>query len=47
MGEAMVWRPNIYLNQIDELLTLVRVIEELGFDKYHFAGGEPATRSVG
>jgi len=41
MAEDMVFRPNAELMQYDELLTLVRVFAELGFDKYRLTGGEP------
>lgn len=41
MEENMVFRPNAELMQYDELLTLVRVFAELGFDKFRLTGGEP------
>src|SRR5258708_36338716 len=44
MSEDMVFRPNPELMQDDELLTLVRVFAELGFDKYRLTGGEPTVR---
>jgi cyclic pyranopterin phosphate synthase len=44
MNEDMVFRPNPELMQDDELLTLVRVFAELGFDKYRLTGGEPTVR---
>jgi cyclic pyranopterin phosphate synthase len=44
MAEDMVFRPNSELMQDDELLTLVRVFTELGFDKFRLTGGEPTVR---
>src|SRR5258708_33288185 len=44
MQEDMVFRPNDELMQDDELLTLVRVFAELGFDKFRLTGGEPTIR---
>ncbi len=44
MAEDMVFRPNPELMQDDELLTLVRVFAELGFDKFRLTGGEPTIR---
>lgn len=44
MNEDMVFRPNPELMQDDELLTLVRVFADLGFDKYRLTGGEPTVR---
>ncbi len=41
MGEDMVFRPNAELMQDDELLTIIRVFAELGFDKFRLTGGEP------
>ncbi len=41
MDEDMVFRPNADLMQVDELLLLVRVFTELGFDKFRLTGGEP------
>ncbi len=41
MDENMVFRPNAELMQYDEILTLVRVFAELGFDKFRLTGGEP------
>jgi len=44
MAEDMVFRPNAELMQDDELLTLVRLFTELGFDKFRLTGGEPTIR---
>jgi cyclic pyranopterin phosphate synthase len=44
MQEDMVFRPNPELMQDDELLTLVRLFAELGFDKFRLTGGEPTIR---
>ena len=44
MAEDMVFRPNPELMQDDELLTLVRVFADLGFDKFRLTGGEPTIR---
>jgi cyclic pyranopterin phosphate synthase len=44
MQEDMVFRPNPELMQDDELLTLVRLFAELGFDKFRLTGGEPTVR---
>lgn len=44
MAEDMVFQPNSELMQDDELLTLIRVFAELGFDKYRLTGGEPTIR---
>src|SRR5579859_1726653 len=41
MDEDMVFRPNAELMQPDEVLTLVKVFAELGFDKFRLTGGEP------
>ncbi len=41
MAENMVFQPNADLMQYDEILTLVRVFAELGFDKFRLTGGEP------
>ncbi len=41
MDDDMVFRPNAELMQPDEVLTLVRVFAELGFDKFRLTGGEP------
>ncbi|MCC7447770.1 MAG: GTP 3',8-cyclase MoaA [Anaerolineae bacterium] len=44
MAEDMVFRPSAELMQDDELITLMRVFAELGFDKYRLTGGEPTIR---
>ncbi|MEP7284562.1 MAG: GTP 3',8-cyclase MoaA [Chloroflexota bacterium] len=44
MAEDMVFRPNADLMQDDELLTLVRLFTELGFNKFRLTGGEPTIR---
>src|SRR5450432_2536830 len=44
MAEDMVFRPNAELMQDDELLLLVRLFAELGFDKFRLTGGEPTVR---
>jgi cyclic pyranopterin phosphate synthase len=44
MAEDMVFRPSAELMQDDELLTLVRLFADLGFDKYRLTGGEPTIR---
>lgn len=44
MPEDMVFRPNQALMQDDELMTLVRVFAELGFNKFRLTGGEPTVR---
>ena len=45
MAEDMTFRPNAELMQDDELLTLIRVFAELGFDKFRLTGGEPTVRA--
>ncbi|MBC7814137.1 MAG: radical SAM protein, partial [Burkholderiales bacterium] len=44
MPENMVFRPKETLLQDDELLRLVRVFTELGFNKFRLTGGEPTIR---
>jgi cyclic pyranopterin phosphate synthase len=44
MAEDMVFRPSPELMQDDELITLMRVFADLGFDKYRLTGGEPTIR---
>src|SRR4051794_33425680 len=44
MAEDMVFRPNPELMQDDELMTLIRLFTELGFDKFRLTGGEPTIR---
>ncbi|MCC7128767.1 MAG: GTP 3',8-cyclase MoaA [Anaerolineae bacterium] len=41
MPEDMTFRPNPELMQDDELLLLVRLFAQLGFEKYRLTGGEP------
>jgi cyclic pyranopterin phosphate synthase len=45
MPEQMVFRPNHEMLQDDELLLLVRVFADLGFDKIRLTGGEPTIRA--
>jgi len=45
MPEEMVFRPNAELMQDDEILKLVRVFTQLGFDKFRLTGGEPTIRA--
>lgn len=45
MPEDMTFRPNAELMQDDELLLLVRLFTELGFDKFRLTGGEPTVRA--
>jgi len=44
MPEHMTFRPGSALLQDDELLTLIRLFAELGFQKIRFTGGEPTLR---
>jgi len=44
MPEQMSFRPGNALLQDDELLTLIRLFAELGFEKIRFTGGEPTLR---
>lgn len=44
MADDMVFRPNAELMQDDELITLVHLFTELGFDKFRLTGGEPTVR---
>ncbi len=44
MPEDMTFRPNAELMQDDELLLLVRLFANLGFDKFRLTGGEPTVR---
>jgi cyclic pyranopterin phosphate synthase len=44
MPEQMSFRPGSALLQDDELLTLIRIFAELGFEKIRFTGGEPTLR---
>jgi GTP 3',8-cyclase len=45
MPEDMTFRPNAELMQDDELITLVRLFTNLGFDKFRLTGGEPTVRA--
>jgi GTP 3',8-cyclase len=45
MPEEMVFRPNAELMQDEEILTLVRLFANLGFDKIRLTGGEPTVRA--
>jgi cyclic pyranopterin phosphate synthase len=44
MPEDMVFRPNAELMQDDELVRLVELFTNLGFDKFRLTGGEPTVR---
>jgi cyclic pyranopterin phosphate synthase len=44
MPEHMTFRPGNALLQDDELLALIRLFAELGFEKIRFTGGEPTLR---
>jgi cyclic pyranopterin phosphate synthase len=44
MPEHMTFRPGTALLQDDELVTLIGLFAELGFDKIRFTGGEPTLR---
>jgi cyclic pyranopterin phosphate synthase len=45
MPEDIVFRPNAELMQDDEIVRLVRLFAELGFDKFRLTGGEPTVRA--
>lgn len=45
MPEEMTFRPNAELMQDDELLQLVHLFANLGFDKIRLTGGEPTVRA--
>ncbi len=45
MPEDMTFRPNAEMMQDDELITLVRLFTNLGFDKFRLTGGEPTVRA--
>ncbi len=45
MPEDMTFRPNAELLQDDEVLLLVRLFANLGFDKFRLTGGEPTVRA--
>ncbi len=44
MPEHTTFQPNHKLMTDDEMLTLVRLFAELGFDKFRLTGGEPTVR---
>ncbi len=44
MPEDMTFRPNAEMMQDDEVLTLVNLFANLGFDKIRLTGGEPTVR---
>ncbi len=44
MPEQMVFRPNDELLNDEELFTVLRAADMLGFDKYRLTGGEPTVR---
>jgi cyclic pyranopterin phosphate synthase len=44
MPEDMTFRPNAELMQDNEVLLLVRLFANLGFDKFRLTGGEPTVR---
>jgi GTP 3',8-cyclase len=45
MPEEMVFQPSAELMQDDEILTLVKLFTNLGFDKIRLTGGEPTIRA--
>jgi cyclic pyranopterin phosphate synthase len=45
MPEDMTFRPNAELMQDDEIVQLVRLFADLGFDKIRLTGGEPTVRA--
>ncbi|HWR67172.1 MAG TPA: GTP 3',8-cyclase MoaA [Bellilinea sp.] len=45
MPEDMTFRPNAEMLQDDEILLLVRLFADLGFDKLRLTGGEPTVRN--
>jgi len=45
LPEDVTFRPNAELMQDEEILTLVRVFADLGFDKFRLTGGEPTVRA--
>ena len=45
MPEDMTFRPNAEMLQDDEILLLVRLFADLGFDKFRLTGGEPTVRN--
>lgn len=45
MPEDIAFRPNAELMQDDEIITLVKLFVQLGFDKFRLTGGEPTLRA--
>jgi len=45
MPEDIAYRPNTELMQDDEIITLVKLFVQLGFDKFRLTGGEPTVRA--
>ncbi|MCK5315580.1 MAG: radical SAM protein, partial [Anaerolineales bacterium] len=45
MPEDIVFRPKVVLMQDEEILTLVKLFVQLGFDKFRLTGGEPTVRA--
>jgi cyclic pyranopterin phosphate synthase len=45
MPEDMTFRPTAEMMQDEEVLTLVRLFADLGFDKFRLTGGEPTVRA--
>ena len=45
MPEDMTFRPSAELLQDDEILLLVKLFTQLGFDKFRLTGGEPTVRA--
>jgi cyclic pyranopterin phosphate synthase len=45
MPEGMTFRPSAELMQDDELITLFRLMVEMGFSKFRLTGGEPTVRA--
>ncbi len=45
MPEDIVFRPLAALMQNDEILTLVKLFVQVGFDKFRLTGGEPTVRA--
>ncbi len=45
MPEDMTFRPNAEMMQDDELIQLVRLFTNLGFEKFRLTGGEPTVRA--
>ena len=46
MPEDMTFRPNADLLQDDEVILLVRLFANLGFNKFRLTGGEPTVRAA-